>query len=237
MADVSRETPSSGEPDPAVLSAVFAPSRLPALERYAELLASEGVLRGLIGPREVPRLWDRHLVNCGLLAPLVPHGARVADLGSGAGLPGLVLALARPDLAVTLVEPMARRVEFLTEACVRLGAENATVLRGRAEDLADRHGFDVVTSRALAPLTRLLAWSLPWVAPGGAVLALKGSSATEEIEAAGPELRRWRAAAEVVVCEVPGASATTVVRVVAGPGARIGWPASSTPHGGRGGHR
>ena len=96
MVDVSRETPPP--PDPAVVSQVFAPARLPVLERYAALLASEGVLRGLIGPREVPRLWDRHLVNCGLLAPLIPEGARVADLGSGAGLPGLVLALARPDL-------------------------------------------------------------------------------------------------------------------------------------------
>jgi 16S rRNA (guanine527-N7)-methyltransferase len=235
MADVSRETPSSG--DPAVLGSVFAPARLPALQRYAELLASEGVLRGLIGPREVPRLWDRHLVNCGLLAPLVPADARVADLGSGAGLPGLVLALARPDLAVTLVEPMARRVEFLTEACESLGAQNATVVRARAEELGGRRDFDVVTSRALAPLTRLLAWSLPLVAPGGAVLAMKGSSAAAEIEAAAPDLRRWRAAADVVVCEVPGASATTVVRVVAGPGAAIGWPASSTPRGGRGGHR
>jgi len=241
MADVSRETPAPGDggesADPAVLSAVFAPSRLPGLREYAALLASEGVLRGLIGPREVPRLWDRHLVNCGLLSPLVPEGAEVADLGSGAGLPGLVLALARPDLTVTLVEPMARRVAFLTEASATLGAENVTVVRGRAEELHDRHGFDVVTSRALAPLTRLLSWSLPLVAPGGAVLAMKGSSAAEEIEAAGPELRRWRAAADVVVCEVPGASPTTVVRVVAGPGATIGWPASSTPRGGRGGHR
>ena len=120
MADVSRETPPP--PDPAVLSQVFAPSRLPVLEEYAALLASEGVLRGLIGPREVPRLWDRHLINCGLVAPLVPEGSRVADLGSGAGLPGLVLALARPALEVTLVEPMARRVAFLTEACATLGA-------------------------------------------------------------------------------------------------------------------
>ena len=231
MADVSRETPPA--PDPAVVSQVFAPSRLPVLERYAELLASEGVVRGLIGPREVPRLWDRHLVNCGLLAPLIPEGARVADLGSGAGLPGLVLALARPDLQVTLIEPMARRVAFLTEACLTLGADQVTVVRGRAEDSTDRHGFDVVTSRALAPLPQLLAWSLPLVAAGGVMLALKGSSAAEEIESAGPELTRWRAAAEVVVCEVPGASAATVVRVVAGSGATIGWPASGTTRGRR----
>ena len=226
MADVSRETPP--QPDPAVVSQVFAPSRFPLLERYAALLATEGVVRGLIGPREVPRLWDRHLVNCGLLAPLVPEGARVADLGSGAGLPGLVLALARPDLHVTLVEPMARRVAFLTQACEVLGLDDVTVVRGRAEESGERHAFDVVTSRALAPLPQLLAWSLPLVAPGGAVLAMKGSSAAEEIEAATPDLDRWRAWAEVVVCEVPGASATTVVRVVAGPGAAIGWPASAT---------
>jgi 16S rRNA (guanine527-N7)-methyltransferase len=226
MADVSRETPPS--PDLAVVSQVFAPSRLPLLERYAALLATDGVVRGLIGPREVPRLWDRHLVNCGLLAPLIPEGARVADLGSGAGLPGLVLALARPDLRVTLIEPMARRVAFLTEACESLGADQVTVVRGRAEESAERHAFDVVTSRALAPLPQLLTWSLPLVAPGGAVLAMKGSSAADEVEAAAADLARWRAQAEVVVCEVPGASATTVVRVVAGPGAAIGWPASAT---------
>ena len=156
-----------------------------------------------------------------------PPGARVADLGSGAGLPGLVLALARPDLEVTLIEPMARRVAFLTETCAVLGADGVTVVRGRAEDSAHGHAFDVVTSRALAPLPRLLTWSLPLVAPGGAVLAMKGSSAVEEIEAA-PSLARWQAQAEVVVCEVPGASSTTVVRVVAGPGAAIGWPASAT---------
>ena len=226
MVDVSRETPPS--PDAAVVSQVFAPSRLPDLERYAELLASEGVLRGLIGPREVPRLWDRHLVNCGLLAPLIPEGARVADLGSGAGLPGLVLALARPDLRVTLIEPMARRVAFLTEACEALGTDRVTVVRGRAEQSQDRHAFDVVTSRALAPLPQLLAWSLPLVASGGAMLAMKGASAAEEIEAAAAELARWRAQADVVVCEVPGAAAATVVRVVAGPGAAIGWPGSAT---------
>jgi len=226
MVDVSRETPPP--PDPAVVTQVFAPSRLPVLERYAALLASEGVLRGLIGPREVPRLWDRHLVNCGLLAPLIPEGARVADLGSGAGLPGLVLALARPDLEVTLIEPMARRVDFLVEACALLGADRVTVVRGRAEQTAGRQRFDVVTSRALAPLPRLLTWSLPLVAPGGVVLAMKGSSAATEIAEAGPELARWHAEASVVVCEVPGSSPATVVRVVLGPDPTIGWPTSGT---------
>jgi 16S rRNA (guanine527-N7)-methyltransferase len=225
MADVSRETPPL--PDAAVLGRVFAPARLTGLEAYADLLASEGVLRGLIGPREVARLWDRHLLNCGLLAPLVPEGASVVDLGSGAGLPGLVLALARPDLAVTLLEPMARRVDFLVEAVAALALDTVTVVRGRAEDLAGRERFAVVTSRALAPLPRLLAWSLPLLAPDGAVLALKGSSAQDEIDAAARDLDRWGVRAEVVRCEVPEVSPATVVRVVARDGAALGWQAST----------
>jgi len=231
MADVSRETPPA--PDPAVVSAVFAPSRLPALERYAGLLASEGVLRGLIGPREVPRLWDRHLVNCGLLAPLLPDGASVADLGSGAGLPGMVLALARPDLRVTLIEPMARRVAFLDEAVEILGLDRVTVERGRAEDWSGPERFDVVTARALAPLPKLLSWGMPLVADGGVMLAMKGSSAAEEIEAAKAELIRRRATAEVVTVSVPGSSVTTVVRVVAGAGPAIGWSGSGDRRRGR----
>jgi 16S rRNA (guanine527-N7)-methyltransferase len=219
MTDVSRET---REPDPELIAQVFAPERLPALRRYAELLADDGVTRGLLGPREVPRLWDRHLVNCGLLAGVVPVGARVADLGSGAGLPGLVLALARPDLSVTLVEPMLRRATFLLEACALLGLEEVQVVRARAEDLTG-NSFDVVTARALAPLPKLLGWGLPLVAPGGTLLAMKGSSAAEEVAAAQPALRRWRATAEVVRLSVPGSSTTTVVRVVASGSAAIGW--------------
>ncbi|WP_151083884.1 16S rRNA (guanine(527)-N(7))-methyltransferase RsmG [Nocardioides cynanchi] len=230
MADVSRETP---EPDPALITAVFAPDRLPALRRYVALLAGDGVDRGLIGPREVPRLWDRHVVNCGLLAPLLPEGARVADLGSGAGLPGLVLAIARPDLAVTLVEPMLRRTTFLNEACEALHLERVQVVRGRAQELVGER-FDVVTARALAPLPKLLTWALPLVAPGGALLALKGSSAADEVTASADELGRWRASAEVLSLSVPGSSITTVVRVVPGRTTAIGWrpdpaPGSSRP--------
>jgi 16S rRNA (guanine527-N7)-methyltransferase len=210
-------------PDPAVAAEVFAPDRLPALAEYAGLLATEGVTRGLIGPREVPRLWDRHLVNCGLLAPLVADGARVADLGSGAGLPGLVLAVARPDLHVTLVEPMARRVAFLTEAVELLELERVEVVRGRAEDLAGGDGFDVVTARALAPLPRLLTWGLPLVAPDGVLLAMKGASAADEVVAARAELTRWKASTEVLTLSVPGSSATTVVRVVPAARPTLGW--------------
>lgn len=233
MADVSRETPGpvgapeqTEQPDTGVLGRVFAPDRLPALRRYVELLARDGVARGLIGPHEVPRLWDRHVINCGLVASLIQEGASVADLGSGAGLPGLVLALARPDLEVTLVEPMLRRTTFLTEACAVLGLDEVRVVRGRAEDLTGET-FDVVTARALAPLPKLLDWGLPLVAAGGTLLAMKGSSAPDEVAAARAELGRWRSSAEVLHLSVPGSSTTTVVRVVAKRGAAIGWRPSA----------
>jgi 16S rRNA (guanine527-N7)-methyltransferase len=197
------------------------------MARYAGLLATDGVVRGLIGPREVPRLWDRHLLNCALLAPLVPHGARVADLGSGAGLPGLVLAIARPDLSVALVEPMARRVAFLEEARDVLGLEGVEIVRSRAEQWRGGRRFDVVTARALAALPSLLAWGMPLVEKQGVMLAIKGSSAGAEVTAASSELARWGAAAEIITSSVPGSSVTTVVRVVRGGGSGIGWRTSS----------
>jgi 16S rRNA (guanine527-N7)-methyltransferase len=223
--DVSRET--VPPPDPVVAAEVFAPARLPLLARYAGLLASEGVTRGLIGPREVPRLWDRHLINCGLLAPLVPGDATVADLGSGAGLPGLVLAIARPDLRVTLVEPMARRVSFLEEVRDTLELPNVAVVRERAEQWRDAPRFAVVTARALKGLPTLVSWGMPLLAEDGELLALKGAAAADEVAAAGPELRRWGARAEVVTSSVPGSSTTTVVRVVRDPAAGIGWASPS----------
>jgi len=184
--------------------------------RYAELLAGPAVERGLIGPREAPRLWERHLLNCVGLAALVPQGATVADLGSGAGLPGLVLALARPDCDVTLVEPLLRRTTFLSEVVEELGLAHVEVFRGRAEELHGHREFDVVTARALAPLERLLGWAMPLVAPGGELLAMKGSSAAEEIVAAGPVLARLGCGDPRQV-EVSG---TTVVRVPWGPSAQ-----------------
>lgn len=163
---------------------------LPLAERYADLLATDGVVRGLIGPREVPRLWERHLVNCALLAEAIPHGADVCDIGSGAGLPGLVLAIARPDLSVTLVEPLLRRSTFLREAVSTLGLQNVEVVRARAEELHGKREFSVVTSRAVAPLERLLGWSMPLVRQGGELVAMKGSSAQAEIAAADKVLHR-----------------------------------------------
>lgn len=153
--------------------------RLGIAEEYARLLASDGVERGLIGPREVDRLWDRHLLNCASPVVRVPPNCSVADVGSGAGLPGLVWAIARPDLNVTLIEPLLRRTRFLDEAVERLGLTNVTVLRARAEDVSDQ--FDVVTARAVAALDKLVRWCLPLVRSGGFLLALKGSSAHDEV--------------------------------------------------------
>ena len=190
MTDVSRETPST----PEAARRAFSSERLPLAERYVELLATAGVERGLIGPREAPKLWDRHVLNCLALTSLVPRRAAVADLGSGAGLPGLVLAIGRPDLTVTLVEPLQRRTIFLDEVVDELGLEGVRVLRGRAEDLHGRERFDVVTARALAPLDRLVGWGMPLVAADGVLLAMKGSSAAEEIAAAAKALRKLRCA-------------------------------------------
>lgn len=183
--DVSRETPSV----PAVAQRVFLDA-LPQASAYADLLATDGIVRGLIGPREVPRLWDRHLLNCAVVTDAVPQGASVADIGSGAGLPGLVMAIRRPDLLVTLIEPLLRRTTFLEEAVGVLGLANVRVRRGRAEELHKVAQFDVVTSRAVAPMDRLARWSLPLVKAGGSFLAMKGSSAESELEAAAAVIRR-----------------------------------------------
>ena len=188
------------------------------------MLAGAGVVRGLIGPREVPRLWDRHLGNCAVLAEAVPAGAEVCDIGSGAGLPGLVLALVRPDLKVTLVEPLLRRTTFLEEAVAHLGLGNVEVVRARAEELHGVRDFDVVTSRAVAPLGRLLSWSMPLVRQGGALVAMKGSSVRQEVEDASRELRRYGAGAvEVLSCgEDVLPTPTTVLRVEATQPSRLG---------------
>ncbi len=157
--------------------------RLELARRFAEHLATSGVERGLIGPREAPRVWDRHVLNCAVVAELLPDGARVVDVGSGAGLPGIPLVLARPDLGMVLVEPLARRVEWLLGVIADLGID-VDVERGRAEEITVRRrweGADVVTSRAVAPLHRLAGWCLPLVRPGGTMLAVKGASAPDEV--------------------------------------------------------
>ena len=173
-------------PPPEFLDAARAAfgDRLALAAEYAELLVTDGVVRGLIGPREAPRIWDRHLINCAVVSEMIPIGASVVDVGSGAGLPGIVLGVARPDLTITLVEPLARRTAFLSEAVTALGLDaTVTVVRGRAEDLAGGPpvAADVVTARAVAPLDRLAGWCLPLAALGGRLLALKGASAADEV--------------------------------------------------------
>lgn len=218
---VSRETTPS---TPSVARRVFSSERVELAERYATWLAGAGTVRGLIGPREKPRLWQRHLLNCAVLAQAVPPNATVADLGSGAGLPGLVLAIARPDLTLTLVEPLLRRTVFLSEVTADLGLENVEVVRGRAEAMHGERRFDVVTSRALAPLERLVAWSMPLVAPKGAMVAMKGSSIDDEV--AGAE-RTLRAAgcAHPEILHLGGdlvSPTTTAIRVVWADPAEVG---------------
>ncbi len=157
--------------------------RLGLAVSYAGLLETQGVLRGLIGPREAPRLWERHLLNCAVVSELISPGATIIDVGSGAGLPGIVLAVARPDISVILVEPLARRTAFLDEAVAALElAEQVTVVRGRAEEQVGRHRADFVTARAVAALDRLAEWCLPLAKVGGRMLAMKGASASEEID-------------------------------------------------------
>lgn len=197
-------------------AAIFG-ARLPLVERYARWLAEDGTERGLLGPREAPRLWSRHLLNCAVVADLIRDGAAVADVGAGAGLPGMVVALRRPDLRVTLVEPLLRRCQFLAEVVDDLGlGDSVEVVRARAEELHGRRTFDVVTARAVAPLGRLAAWCLPLVAPRGQLLALKGASAAEELQATRPALERWGVEGSEVLALGSDLEPTWVVRVQLG---------------------
>jgi len=198
-------------------------SSLPLAERYAELLAGPGVQRGLLGPHEIGRLWDRHLMNCGAVADLVPHSCSLVDIGAGAGLPGIVLAILLPDVHIILLEPMARRASFLEECVALLGLANAEVLRSRAQDVVGRLTADVATARAVAPMERLAGLALSLVRPGGLLLAIKGAGAEREVERARPALRR-AGAADVAVVEAGSdkvSQPTIVVRVTAGPGREL----------------
>jgi 16S rRNA (guanine527-N7)-methyltransferase len=214
---------------PAAAARIFG-TALPAAERYVARLADDGVTRGLIGPREVPRLWERHVLNSAAVAEAVPRGARVVDIGSGAGLPGIPLGLARPDLTMTLVEPMARRVEFLEEAVAELreGPDGDVVtgsrwrvVRGRAEDrsvVASVGAVDVVTARAVAPLPRLVGWCRNLMRPGTQLVALVGARALEELPGLLPELTAagMRDVHPRAVGAALGDAATTVVVMTRG---------------------
>lgn len=211
-------------PPPSAAERIFG-ERLPLAQQYAEVLAGSGVVRGLLGPRETPRLWDRHILNCAVITELIEESSTVVDVGSGAGLPGLVIAIRRPDLAVTLVEPLLRRVRWLDEVIEALELSNVTVARGRAEALWDEiPAADVVTSRAVSALRNLAVWSVPLVRPGGWWLPMKGSTVAEEIE----ECREVLTAVGVTSIEVVECGQglldepTTVARLAVGTPRRLG---------------
>lgn len=205
--------------------------RFAAAENYRQILAGRGIEWGLIGPREVERLWERHILNSVALADLMPEGVSVVDVGSGGGLPGIPLSLARPDLRMTLLEPMQRRCNFLTETVDELGrtlaatveetptpvgraarAVDIIVERGRAEEHDEV--YDIVTCRAVGPLKRLLDWCLPLLAPGGTLLALKGASAVDELKAVDKSLNKRGLRAEVLSIRAHAAAEpTTAVRI------------------------
>ncbi|WP_298458944.1 16S rRNA (guanine(527)-N(7))-methyltransferase RsmG [uncultured Cellulomonas sp.] len=187
----------------------------PAMEQFDQLLREQGVLRGLIGPREVSRLWERHLLNSASLAPHLPTQGLLVDVGSGAGLPGIVLAALLPRCEVVLLEPMERRTAWLVEVVDALGLANATVVRGRAEEQHGRMSADAVTARAVAPMDRLARWSMPMLRPGGHLVVLKGRQATTELDDAKHVLRKLKAVrTEIVAGEtLPGLEPTTIVRI------------------------
>ncbi len=192
--------------------------RVGLAERFAWHLSTTGVERGLLGPRETERIWDRHLLNCALVHRLVPAGCDVVDVGSGAGLPGIALAIARPDLSVRLVEPLIRRTTWLDEVVSALGLTTVAVDRGRAEDVA-RASADVVTARAVAGLPQLAAWCLPLLRRTGVLLAMKGESAREELMRSVGDLESLGGVAwDVCDIAAPGVSRTYVVRVAVGDG-------------------
>ena len=183
------------------------------IRQYVDILASRGVDWGLIGPREIGRLWERHILNSIALESLIPEGCRVADVGSGAGLPGIPFAILRPDPEMILIEPMLRRSNFLTEAIDELGLDDrVSVVRGRAED-ADLH-VDVVVSRAVAKLATLINWTADLIVDSGSLLALKGQSADDEVVKAKKELSKRRLSAEVLLIRAdPASDVTRAVRV------------------------
>lgn len=190
-------------------------ARLDLAKRYVEHLATSGIERGLIGPREVPRLWSRHVLNCAVVADLIDDGAKVADVGSGAGLPGLCLAIARPDLYLTLIEPLERRVIWLEEVVMDLGLSNVEIIRARAEAAIGKVECTVVTARAVSALNTLAPLTIPLLGGEGELLAIKGRSAEDEISKAAKVLKKLGGVhTEVVIAgedilEEP----TTVVRV------------------------
>jgi 16S rRNA (guanine527-N7)-methyltransferase len=203
--------------EPADVAREVYDAQFPLLNRYVDILRSTGVEWGLLGPRESDRLWDRHILNSAALSELIAAGSTMADVGSGAGLPGIPLALLRPDLRVTLIEPLLRRSTFLTQTVEELQiADRVEVIRSRAE--VHHETYNVVVARAVAPLERLIGWCNPLRASGGVILALKGSSAADEVAAAEHQLKAAHLDAEVLQARAhPGAEPATVVRLSTRP--------------------
>ena len=204
--------PTETLPTPAAVVELYGES-LGTIEAYVSVLATRGVEWGLLGPRELPRLWERHVLNSVAIAGLIPAGATVVDVGSGAGLPGIPLAILRPDLDIVLLEPALRRSEFLTQTLEELDlGDRVRLVRARAEE--HKHTYDVVTCRAVAKLGQLLGWTSRLFLPDGELLAIKGSSAPDEVAAAGGQLQKAHAMAQVVTVRAhEAAEPTTVVRV------------------------
>ncbi len=224
-ARVTEEGSAAGADVAAEAAAMFG-AALPRAQQYAALLTGIGAERGIVGPAEAARIWSRHLLNCGVIARLVPSACSLVDIGSGAGLPGIVLAMLRPESQVTLLEPMARRVSFLRECVAELTVGNVEVVRGRAEDLAGKLAADIVTSRAVAPLEKLAVLSAGLARPGGRVLAIKGSSAAAELARARPVLARLGIDdARVSTVGTPSGAITATVVTFTVTGSRSGGPA------------
>lgn len=214
---VSRETPGVILDDDPVISRLpeLLGEGFPALQKYFELLKQHGVERGLIGPREVDRIWDRHIINSTAVVPYLRSSSHILDVGSGAGLPGIVVAAMLPEAKVDLIEPMERRCVWLNEVVTELGLKNTTVIRGRAEEFFGKIEADAVTARAVAAMDKLAKWTLPLLSSGGKLVAMKGQKAEAEITEAQTTLRKLGAVSTAIhsAATVPGFGSTTVVEV------------------------
>lgn len=208
--------PESLEAEPAAAAIIAGPA-LPVLRRFTQNLAQFGEERGLIGPLELPRLWTRHILNSAVVAPLLRPG-RVGDIGSGAGLPGLVLAIVRPDVQMVLIEPMERRVTWLRDQVAELELENVTVVRARAEEVSLDALLDQVTARAVSALAKLIPLTAPLLRPGGELVLMKGANAEKEIEAAAKPIRKYKLSDPEIVVLGEGvlSEVTRVVRATVG---------------------
>lgn len=217
---VSRETPGVILDDDPLISSLpdLLGESFPALHRYFQLLKQHGVERGLIGPREVDRIWDRHIINSTAAVPYLQSASHILDVGSGAGLPGVVVAAMLPEAKVDLIEPMERRCTWLNEVVTELGLTNTTVVRGRAEEFFGKIEADAVTARAVAAMDKLAKWTLPLLSSGGKLVAMKGQKAEAEISDAQTTLRKLGAVSTAIhsATTVNGFGSTTVVEVEKG---------------------